>query len=273
MIATIHNIIPTGAYDKFVSDIISKSNSKYYHDTSVPMTICRHLKIKIANTSQTIINIKNEIDSKRKTIDKLNEENREIKVNPDFLHINNLVNLKNASEQSKNTSDKSNKYLKQLANIDIKIFNKFKNNIVQIDTLSKDIEELIEELYFTEETLRLDNIKLPELELNDMVREAHESRLDAAERVYRKNKDIEELRRLVHYTCDLNDKYFYGPKYVAPFKGNLLSWESVPDSFKRFYMNYFMKLYNDEERAILEIKKNIKKKNVEAEIDWFNNDW
>jgi predicted HAD superfamily Cof-like phosphohydrolase len=209
MIATIHNIIPTGAYDKFVSDIISKSNSKYYHDTSVPMTICRHLKIKIANTSQTIINIKNEIDSKRKTIDKLNEENREIKVNPDFLHINNLVNLKNASEQSKNTSDKSNKYLKQLANIDIKIFNKFKNNIVQIDTLSKDIEELIEELYFTEETLRLDNIKLPELELNDMVREAHESRLDAAERVYRKNKDIEELRRLVHYTCDLNDKYFY----------------------------------------------------------------
>ena len=42
-----------------------------------------------------VSNIKSEIDSKRRTIDKLNDENREIKLNPDFLHINNLNNLMN----------------------------------------------------------------------------------------------------------------------------------------------------------------------------------
>jgi hypothetical protein len=266
MQAKTENIIPTGAYNKVVSEIISKANSKYYRDTFPTMTHCRHLKIKIANTALTISNIKSDIDSKRKTIDKLNDENREIKINPDFLHINNLNNLMN-------TSENSNKYLKQLANIDLKIFNKYKANIIQIDSFNKDIEGLIEELPLHEETLRLDNIKLPILELDDMVREAHESRLDEAEKIYRKNKDVEELKRLVHYTSDLIDKHYYGSKYVAPYKGNLLSWESVPESFKIFKMNHFMKLYNDQERAILEIHKDITKINTYAEIDWFNNDW
>ena len=260
------NIIPTGAYDRIVANIKMYSMQNYRRDNTPTMTEARYLKIKIAETKCEIYNLKNTIDSNRKSIDKLTEENNKIKSTPDYQQIVILVN-------QINTSDNSKKFLKQFANTDHKLYDKFKNNKLQIDALNKEIEESIQELYLNEKTLELDEKNLPQLELDDFVFESHSSRLEAIERIYKKNKDLDELKRLVHYTCELLDKYLYGNHYVAPYKDHLLSWETAPRKFKEVMMGDYMKIYKDEERAILEINKKIKKMNADAVYDWYNDDW
>lgn len=260
------NIIPTGAYDRIVANIKSHAMQNYRRDNTPTMTEARYLKIKIAETKYAIFNLKNTIDSNRKTIDKLTEENNHIKTTPDYQQIVILVN-------QINTSDNSKKFLKQFANTDHKLYDKYKNNKFQIDALNKEIEESIQELYLNEKTLELDEKKLPQLELDDYVYEAHDSRLIAAERIYKKNNDLDELKRLIHYTCELLDKYLYGNHYVAPYKDHLLSWETVPQRFKDIMMEDYTKIYKDKERAMLEIKKKINKMNADALHDWYNDDW
>lgn len=262
------DVIPTGAYDRIVAEIKSSSSQNYRRDNTPTLTEARHLKVKIANTFETIRILKNTIDSNRRTIDKLTEENNDIKLTPDYQQIVNLVNqIDTADDHSKY------KYLKQYSNTNHKLYDKYKNNKNQIDILNKEIEESIQELYLNEKTLELDQKKLPQLELDDYVNDAHESRLIAAERIYKKNKDLDELKRLVHYSCELFDKYFYGNDYVAPYKDHLLSWDNVTQRFKNVMMDKYMHIYKDKERSIQEINKKIHKMNTGAQHDWFNDDW
>jgi len=262
------NIIPTGAYDRIVAQIKLNANHNYRRDNTPTITEARHLKIKIGETKREISNLKNTIDSNRRTIDKLTEENNDIKTLPDYQQIVNLVNqIDTADDHSKY------KYLKQYSNTNHKLYDKYKNNKNQIDVLNKEIEESIQELYLNEKTLELDEKKLPQLECDDYVFESHSSRLEAIERIYKKNKDLDELKRLVHYTCEIVDKYVYGNHYVAPYKDHLLTWDTVPQKFKDVLMEDYMKIYKDKERAILEIKKKINKMNEDSLYDWYNDDW
>jgi len=258
--------IPTGAYDRIVVEIKANSMHNYRRDNTPSMTEAKYLKIKISNTLHEITNLKNTIDNNRKTIDKLISESNEIKLTPDYQQINNLIN-------QINTSDNSNKYLKIFANSDHKLYDKFKNNKIQIDVLNKEIEESVEELYLNQKTLELDQKKLPQLELDDYVFNSHDSRLEAIERIYKKNKDLDELKRLVHYACELLDKYLFGNDYVAPYKDNLLSWDTAPKRFKEVMMDDYIQIYKDKERAVKEIKKKINKMNENAVYDWYNDDW
>ena len=143
----------------------------------------------------------------------------------------------------------------------------------KIQKLNKEIEESIEDLQLHEKTLELHQKKLPQLECDDYVFESHDSRLEAIERIYKKNKDLDELKRLVHYTCELLDKYLFGKDYVAPYKDHPLTWENAPKKFKDVMMEDYMPVYKDEQKTIQEIKKKINKMNTDALRDWYNNDW
>lgn len=259
------NVVPTGAYDSLVSSIKSRVDSRHYRDKAPSMTELRHLEIKIADLKYNISNIKSLIDSNRKTIDKLTIENSEIEKNPDYHHI---MNLKKQID-----ADNSKKLSKQVLSVNQKIYTKHKNNLVQIDVLNKDIDENIQVLNLSEISYEICKKQLPEYQLIEYYSMIRDGSIDRAEAIFKKNRDIEELRRLVHHCCESFDKFLYGSEYIAPYKDHLLSWDTAPEQFKRVTFENFMKMYKTEEKAFQEIDKSIRRMNASCTYDWLNDDW
>jgi len=262
----IQNTIPTGAYDMVAQQIKNHVQSRCRRDNTQSINVLQRLELKIKNTKLTISNLKSIIDTNRQTVDKLNEENNEIHSNSEYIHIINLIN-------QINTSNNKNKYLKQFANIDKSVYDRFNNNKIQIEALNKEIEESIEELPLHEFTLKSDENMLPYIRYENLLTKSHESRLEEIEKIYKKNNDLDELRKLVHYWCQLFDTALYGKHYVAPYKNHPIEWETLSEGFKNNMIRKYMYFYNNKEKAFEEIDKTIRKMNSNGSFDWLNDDW
>jgi chromosome segregation ATPase len=194
---------PTGAYENTVHMITvdaTRSDFKLYEQ---PFEWYEYedaiLTAKVNNTEKKIVSTKTLIDTKRINVD-TNTERLE-------------VLLKKEKETGKISKDETN---------EIKTI-KLNNH-----KLDEQITQLIEELPEIEKQLIIEKDKLDTFTYKKYIAKNEYYSLSRAKKDYRRDHDINYLRKAVHYICSTADRHRYGDKYIAPYPGHPIDENNSP---------------------------------------------
>lgn len=109
-----------------------------------------------------------------------------------------------------------------------KVEKKTKDYAKLLNGYNENINNLIENIFNIEEYIDEKKKKKDDLELNHVISLNEHRSLGIAKNNYKLHKNLDYLIKDVHYHCALSDQYRYGPKYVAPYKNHLLTYDTAP---------------------------------------------
>jgi hypothetical protein len=102
--------------------------------------------------------------------------------------------------------------------------------------LDMEVSNLIDMISPIEEKKEVLQNELNDLEYRGMVSKNEYYGLRRAKYDYNKTKDIEYLRKSVHFICAYADKLRYGNNYIAPYLGHPLDANTSPFSSETTYL-------------------------------------
>jgi hypothetical protein len=203
---------PTGAYELIVNSIVvdsTRSDMNLYREPFVWYeTELGCLRNLIKNDECEVKKIKMQIDESRGKIDK------------NIERINNIV--KKMQDKESKVSDTEKK--------DYKVMNDMNKK------LDMDVSNLIDQISIIEQKIITEQNQLFNLEYREMVSKNEYYGLRRAKNEYNKTKDIEYLRKAVHFICAYADKLRYGNNYIAPYLGHPLDLNNSPFSAETTYL-------------------------------------
>jgi len=134
------------------------------------------------------------------------------------------------NDSNKEISNYKNQVDKQREKIETleKSQKKPKDYVKILNSCGENIANLIESIRDTESYIVEKTKELKDLEHKHLVSLNQTRSLGSVKANYKKHKNLDYLKKEVHYHCALADEYRYGPKYVAPYRGHLLNYETAP---------------------------------------------
>lgn len=122
-----------------------------------------------------------------------------------------------------------------------------KDYVKILNSSGENIANLIENIRNTESYIVEKTKELTDFEHKHLVSLNQTRSLGGVKANYKKHKNLDYLKKEVHYHCALADEYRYGHKYVAPYRGHLLNYETAPFEKRTVdVLNFRAKDYNYE---------------------------
>ena len=153
------------------------------------------------------------------------------------------------SDSNKEISNYKNQVDKQREKIETleKSQKKPKDYVKILNSCGENIANLIESICETESYIAEKTKELKDFEHKHLVSLNQTRSLGGVKANYKKHKNLDYLKKEVHYHCALADEYRYGHKYVAPYRGHLLNYETAPFEKRTVdVLNFRAKDYNYE---------------------------
>lgn len=108
-----------------------------------------------------------------------------------------------------------------------------------IESNNENINNLINNIFITEGYLNKINKEYKKIEEKHLISVQERRSLRIAKYNYKLHKNLDYLFKEVHYICSYADEYRYGPKYVAPYRNHLLTYDKAPFDEKTVdFLNY-----------------------------------